>query len=170
MTPMLRLILMRHAKSDWSHAGLSDHARPLNKRGRASAAALGDWLRAKKFQPDEVMCSTATRTGDTLLGLDLQPAPKTHFLPELYHAEANDLLAALRRATKTTVLMVGHNPGICETANRLVMDPPAHMRFHDYPTGATLVCDFDAARWQDVDWFTGHVVDFAIPRELITAD
>ena len=30
---MLRLILMRHAKSDWSTPSNGDHDRPLNKRG-----------------------------------------------------------------------------------------------------------------------------------------
>jgi phosphohistidine phosphatase len=38
---MKRLILMRHAKSDWSGGALTDHDRMLNKRGRVSAAALG---------------------------------------------------------------------------------------------------------------------------------
>ena len=59
---MLRLILMRHAKSDWSHLDLSDHDRPLNNRGKASAAALGDWLRVKSYLPDQVLSSTAART------------------------------------------------------------------------------------------------------------
>ena len=39
------LILMRHAKSSWDDLTLSDHERPLNKRGRASASAMGKWLR-----------------------------------------------------------------------------------------------------------------------------
>jgi len=42
---MKRLILMRHAKSDWGDPGLPDHDRPLNKRGRRAATALGHWLR-----------------------------------------------------------------------------------------------------------------------------
>ena len=30
---MMRLLLLRHAKSDWSDAGLADRDRPLSKRG-----------------------------------------------------------------------------------------------------------------------------------------
>lgn len=164
---MLRLILMRHAKSDWGHAGLSDHARPLNKRGRASAQVLGNWMRSKDYGPGEVLCSSSERTGETLLCLGLDPAPPTRFLSELYHATAGEMLDVLRSAQNATVLMVGHNPGICDMANRIVQTPADHIRFLDYPTGATLVCDFDMAHWQDVDWFTGDVVDFAIPRELL---
>ena len=45
---MKRLILMRHAKSDWNHPGLADHDRPLNKRGRKAAPAMGAWLTADR--------------------------------------------------------------------------------------------------------------------------
>ncbi len=165
---MLRLILMRHAKSDWSHAGLGDHARPLNKRGRASAKALGYWMRSKEYWPDEVLCSTAERTGETLLRLDFNPPLNTRFVSGLYHAEAEEMLGILHGAKSACVLMIGHNPGICEMANRLVEAPPSHDRFFDYPTAATLVCDFDKTDWRDVTWFSGEEVDFVIPRELIT--
>ncbi len=166
---MRRLILMRHAKSDWNHFTLSDHDRPLNDRGRRSAAALGDWLRDKGYLPDEVLCSSAERTGETLLGLELPGNPEITYSRALYHAEAEGMLDILRCARARCVLLVGHNPGICELAHRLVAEPPAHDRFEDYPTGATLICDFDVASWEEVTWFAGEVVDFAIPRELLPA-
>ncbi|WP_227271760.1 SixA phosphatase family protein [Roseobacter weihaiensis] len=163
---MRRLILMRHAKSDWSHTGLTDHDRPLNKRGRGAAEVLGNWLRHNDHAPEEVLCSSAERTRQTLRGLALTPAPRTSFTRTLYLAEARVILEVLNRATTPCVLILGHNPGICELANRLVDKPPAHDRFHDYPTGATLVCDFDTSTWMDVDWAQGRVVDFVVPREL----
>ncbi len=166
---MLRLILMRHAKSDWSYAGISDHERPLNKRGRASAAVLGDWLRANQYFPDQILCSSAQRTGETLSGLNLMPETPTQFTRALYLAEARAMLENLSTATARCVLMIGHNPGICEMAHRLVDEPPLHARFSDYPTGATLVCDFAEPHWADVTWHAGQVVDFAIPRELMAA-
>lgn len=164
---MLRLILMRHAKSDWSHLDLSDHDRPLNTRGQASAIALGEWLQSKGYLPDQVFSSTAARTGQTLLGLGLTNAPQIQFVSALYHAEAREMLEVLHLAKDPCVLMIGHNPGICEMAHRLVDDTPLHDRFHDYPTGATLVCDFDGESWADIEWFDGTVVDFVIPRELM---
>lgn len=165
---MLRLILMRHAKSDWSHADLPDHNRPLNKRGEASADAMGDWLRSKNFTPDHVLCSSAERTGQTLLHLDLAEKTSCSFARSLYHAEASDMLHVLQHEAKgNCVLMLGHNPGICEMANRLVVDPPAHDRFYDYPTAATLVCDLPIRSWDRAYWETAEVVDFAIPREVI---
>uniref|UniRef100_UPI0035189862 SixA phosphatase family protein n=1 Tax=Nioella sp. TaxID=1912091 RepID=UPI0035189862 len=62
---MKRLILMRHAKSDWS-LGQPDAARPLNARGQRSAEAMGDWLREKGYLPDQILCSSAQRTRETL--------------------------------------------------------------------------------------------------------
>jgi phosphohistidine phosphatase len=164
---MLRLILMRHAKSDWDHVGLSDHARPLNNRGQNSARALGDWIRAKDYVPDNVLCSTAERTVQTLSGLQLPSTTRTEFVSALYHAEATTMLEVLNNARGSCVLMLGHNPGICEMAHRLVDDTPLHDRFHDYPTGATLVCEFDATQWAEIDWFQADVLDFVMPRELM---
>lgn len=164
---MLRLILMRHAKSDWSHAGTVDHDRPLNDRGWRSADALGIWLRQKGYVPDEVLCSSSERTGQTLMGLQIDPVPRTQFMRALYLAEPRIMMEKLQDATGSCVLMIGHNHGICEFANLLVKVPPAHDRFADYPTGATLVCDFDAKSWLEIDWHQGRVIDFVIPRELI---
>ena len=163
---MLRLILMRHAKSDWTHPDTADHDRPLNKRGRGAARTLGDWLRAQGHVPDEVLCSSAERTSQTLTGLCITPTPQTRFVRALYLAEPRVMIETLHEATGTCVLMVGHNHGICEFANLLVETPPAHERFADYPTGATLVCDFDVSKWTEVNWHQGRVVDFVVPREL----
>ena len=60
------LLLMRHAKSDWNNAGLTDKERPLNPRGRASAAIMADWLDRQNLIPDVVLCSSAVRTQQTL--------------------------------------------------------------------------------------------------------
>ncbi len=160
----LTLILMRHAKSDWDNPLLSDHDRPLNPRGRRSADAMGDWLRESGWLPDEVLCSTSERTRETLKRLRIE-AP-VHFLPALYHAEPDRMWEVLHSATRHRVLMLGHNPGIAGFAAELVAAPPAHDRFDDYPTCATLVTEFDAESWEDVRPNTGFARAFIVPREL----
>lgn len=163
---MRRLILMRHAKSDWNHPDLSDHDRPLNARGTLAAKALGDYLRAQGHVPDQILCSSAQRTRDTLLGLALAGDTPTVLSRDLYLADAQNMLRALCSATGNCVLMIAHNPGICELAHRLLNDPPLHDRFADYPTGSTLVCDFEADSWNAIGWHQGQPIDFTIPREL----
>ena len=89
------------------------------------------------------------------------------WMEELYHAPAQTMLDALRGAEQaTTVLMLGHNPGIGGFATMIVRQPPDHLRFRDYPTAATTIVDFDLAHWRDVDWGMGTVRDFVIPREI----
>ncbi|RXV64752.1 phosphoglycerate mutase [Roseovarius sp. A46] len=162
---MKRLVLMRHAKSDWGDPALPDHARPLNERGRRSATALGDWLRTIDAVPDQILCSSSARTQETCARLKLPLAPELH--DALYLAEAPDMLRLLRGATGSQVLMLGHNPGIAEFAARLVAAPPDHYRFGDYPTGATLVARFEIDDWADVAPGTGTALHFVIPRDLI---
>ena len=163
---MKRLILMRHAKSDWSAGAGSDHDRPLNARGVAAAQALGDWLRAQDLLPDQVLSSSSKRTGQTFIGLGLADDTPTTFTRDLYLATHNDLLAALRQATGNVVLMLGHNPGISITAAQLVSTPPDHPKFNQYPTGATLVADFEIDHWRDADWGIAIARHFVVPRDL----
>ena len=159
-----RLILMRHAKSDWGSPGLPDHERPLNRRGATDAPAIGAWLRARGYLPDDVLCSTAVRTRETLAGLGID-AP-AQFVPALYHANPETMLDLLHKATGRTVLMLGHNPGIAYFATNLLRQAPTHPRFDDYPTSATLVAEFEINDWSKLLLGTGHAKDFAIPADL----
>ena len=161
---VLRLILTRHAKSSWDDLRQSDHDRPLNKRGRASAQAVGDWMRDQSVAPQTILCSTAARTRETLALLALD-AP-VNFEAGLYHCSADAMLAKLAQQTAQTVLMVGHNPSIAELAERLAHELPRHPRFLDYPTCATTVMEFDALSWQDVQYGAGTIKAFVVPREL----
>lgn len=164
----LRLILTRHAKSSWDDPTLPDHDRPLNDRGRRAAAALGRWLASRGDLPGEVLCSDARRTRETWEGIapHLPGAPAAILKPALYHAGPDVMLAVLRHATAPVVMMLGHNPGIADFAQRLLARPPADPAFHRYPTGATLVATFEADRWDEVGFGTGAALDFVVPRRL----
>jgi len=159
------LILMRHAKSSWDDPGLADHDRPLNNRGRASAQAMGDWLRAGGHVPDAAVSSSSERTGQTFLGLGFD-VPVT-FTRMLYHAGPELMMEVLRDQQVGAILMLGHNPGIADFAERLVAEAPPHPAFADYPTCATAVIRFDTDSWKDIGWREGQPIDFAIPREVM---
>lgn len=165
MTPLghCRLILTRHAKSSWEVPGQPDHDRPLNERGRRAARALGDWLASRGYEPEEVLCSTSQRTRETWERVAVAPLevrPQLRFVPQLYHAAPEVMLSVLRTATATTVMMIGHNPGIAEFAAELPARVPVDPEFRRYPTAATLVVDFQAESWADVMPGQGSVLDF----------
>ncbi|MFT3971990.1 MAG: histidine phosphatase family protein [Amaricoccus sp.] len=165
---MRRLILMRHAKSSWADPGQRDLDRPLNKRGRKAAALVGAWLRDRGYLPELALVSSARRTQETWAGVVAATgAAPTMYLPELYHAAANSMLAALHTAPDAgTVLILGHQPGIAAFAGRLVATPPDDEEFAKFPTTATAVIDFDVEGWPAVDWGTGRLIDFVVPRAL----
>lgn len=163
---MKRLILMRHAKSDWSAGAGNDHDRPLNARGREAATSLGNWLRQEGMIPDQVLCSSATRTRETLMRLELPVAVAVTYHRNLYLAEPQAILSTLRTAVGQSVLMIGHNPGIAMMAEAVLASLPDHPSFADFPTGATLVADWDIDIWSDADWRKANARHFVVPREL----
>jgi phosphohistidine phosphatase len=164
-----RLILTRHAKSSWDDPLTPDHDRPLNTRGHRAAADLGQWLASRGYTPAEVLCSDAQRTRETFDGMRaaLPDAPDATLKPALYNAGPDVLLAVLRHAHADSVMLIAHNPGIAEFAARLITRAPANADFARYPTGATLVVDFSADDWKDVEFGIGAVLDFIIPSEIM---
>lgn len=166
---MKRLILTRHAKSAWDDPLTPDHDRPLNERGKNAAADLGAWLASRDYAPAQVLCSDAVRTRATFSGIApaLPGTPILDLKPALYHAGPDVMLAVLRHASADCVMMIGHNPGIAEFAERLVAKTPMNPEFARYPTGATLVVDFSTPTWEAVEWGMGTVVDFVVPREIV---
>lgn len=165
MTPVgyRRLILTRHAKSDWNIPGLADCDRPLNARGRRAARALGDWLASRGHEPEEVLCSPALRTRQTwdeVRAAVMETRPELRLEPALYEATPEAMLAVLRSARQQVVMMIGHNPAIAALAAMLPARLPLDPDFRTYPTTATLVVDFQLEDWADLRPATGSVLDF----------
>jgi len=164
---MKRLILIRHAKSSWD-APFDDHARTLNDRGRAAATAIGMWMRDQGYVPDAILSSDAARTRETTdrIVAALGTTPNITLNSGMYHGAPATLLTALKSAHGDTVALVAHNPGIAFFAEGIVTEPPAHKRFLDYPTGATLVCNLPINDWAEAVPRSGQVVDFVVPKDL----
>ncbi|MCK0167139.1 histidine phosphatase family protein [Jannaschia sp. S6380] len=156
MDHFIKLILLRHTKSDWTDPSLPDRERPLNERGRSAAAKMGEWLRSRGHLPDLVLCSDARRTRETLEGLGL-PETQTEYRPDLYLADAETILSLARAQTVGCVLIVGHNPGIGAAAEMACTTPPVAPEFTRYPTGACTVVEIDGE--------PGRWLDFATPRD-----
>lgn len=162
---MKTLILLRHAKSSWVNPDLGDIDRPLNKRGKRGAKALGKWLRKSPWQPDRVLCSSARRTRETCDALGLEAAAELR--DDLYHASASAMLEILRQQDGAQVMVIAHNPGIASLAHSLVASAPDHPRFADYPTGSLLVAQFDISALSQLEPGIGRVESFLTPHDLV---
>lgn len=111
---MIKLVVMRHAKSDWNAGAQTDHQRPLNERGQREAPEVGRKLAARGFTPDFVLSSDSVRTTETFEGMRPSfPNAPVRFVPELYHAGLAQVRALANSVPETarTVLVLGHNPG-----------------------------------------------------------
>lgn len=110
---MLRLIVLRHAKSDWDAGAQTDHERPLNRRGQREAPLTAENLVFRGFVPQFITSSDARRTTETLeLMTPFASVPRV-FDRRLYLADL-DVVRALAEevpAGTSTWMIVGHNPG-----------------------------------------------------------
>lgn len=169
---MRRLVLIRHAKSAYP-VGVVDHDRPLNERGLRDAPVIGDWL-AAQLQPDgEVLAlvSTARRAQDTwaaahewLAGWAITRRDE----PRLYEAGVPEIVGILEEVPDdvSTVLLVGHNPGLFDLLAYTAQPGEAYERaLVKFPTSAVAVLA-TTTTWA----MAGHthrafvVEHFAVPR------
>ncbi len=167
---MKTIYLLRHAKSSWKDDSLDDIERPLNKRGRQTAAAMGRHLADAGMAPETILCSPAVRTRETLDSISTvlaEPVP-TRFEQEIYDAEAGDLLARLRRLNDHlgSVMIIGHNPAMEDLTRLLVPGADQERVGEKFPTGSLAVIAVDAASWAAVEPDSGRLVDFVYGRAL----
>ena len=170
---MRRLILLRHAKSDWSRPDLPDHDRPLNPRGREAARKVGAYMARHALRPDLILASTATRVRETLdLVLPaLKGAPKVVYEDRLYDADPDTLLRAARETPPAvpSLLIVAHNPGLADFAALLIATgdtAPRQRLAEKFPTAALAVIDFPLSAWDKLHPKSGRLGRFVVPRAL----
>ena len=170
---MRRLMLLRHAKSDWSVNGTRDHDRPLNPRGREAAPKMGAYMARHALAPDLIVASTATRVAETLQ--HVVPAftkqPKTVSDRRLYDADADGLLKVIKETPKAvhSLLLVGHNPGMAELASMLTASGDVDTRqrlIEKFPTAALAVIDFALDDWAKLHPKAGRLDRFVVPKAL----
>ena len=172
---MRQLLLMRHAKSSWDDPRLSDHARPLNARGRQAAVAMRRVMRELRLAPEVVLVSSARRTLQTLEALEpWETAPAVAPMDALYLASPDAMFDVLREVAEPTrcVLLLGHNPGMHDLALKLLgrgvdlfADPDTRRLAESYPTGA--MCEFAIpGAWAALGPGGGTLTRFLAPRDI----
>lgn len=159
------LILLRHGKSDYP-GGVVDHQRPLARRGRREAALAGGAIR-ERVTVTQVVCSTATRTRETLAATRID-APVS-YTNAIYEASPGEILAVLANLPDEpdVVLVVGHSPGMPATALTLA-DPESDSAVvadvqARFPTSAFAVLRVHGA-WADLAADGATLTELVIPR------
>ncbi len=122
MSPVHTLVVVRHAKSDWS-GNQTDRDRPLARRGHRQAPLSGRWLASSGLSIDRAVVSPAERARATwaLISAELAEAPTTMIDEDVYAFSATSLLRVVRAFPDAwaTVALVGHNPGLEDLVEEL---------------------------------------------------
>lgn len=148
---MDRLILLRHGEAEAGSETGGDFGRRLTGRGREASAAVASALADVGLIPDLALVSAAVRTRETWAAMSgLLPGCEVRFEEGLYLAEAQEMQRLARRADAAgVVLVVGHNPGLQELAEALLVeasgpsDTLSRIR-SGFPTSAAVAFAFDA--------------------------
>ncbi|MFL2975608.1 MAG: SixA phosphatase family protein [Candidatus Thalassarchaeaceae archaeon] len=135
---------MRHAKSSWKETGITDHDRPLNKRGLRDAPRIADAIHDRGWTPDLILVSSSKRTLQTLSGMSNRfEGVQSEIRPEIYHATVYDLLLVLEdMAQEGTTMVLGHNPGSEILVNHLSGE------WHVMPTAAAVLLVESTGQWE----------------------
>ncbi|MFC6997144.1 SixA phosphatase family protein [Rufibacter roseus] len=160
---MKTLYLLRHAKSSWKFEELSDHDRPLKKRGRKDVPLIAQELIERKVNVDLIISSSAVRalSTATLMAKELGFDPeKIGVQEELYHITPTALLQFVQLLPDeySHVMLVGHNPTFTEVANMYSPDKS----IANLPTSGLAAIQFDVTYWGQVSAENGnlHFLDY----------
>jgi phosphohistidine phosphatase len=159
---MVRLMLFRHGKSDWTTDARGDRARPLNARGERAATTMGLVLRKMNEVPDRLISSPAVRAEATASLARMSggwPAP-LEIADDLYGTGAEGALGVAARCGRDAerLMLVGHEPTWSLLARRLTGGTVT------VKTGTVLALDLDIASWSDAPHAHGSLVYALHPR------
>jgi len=158
---------MRHAKSSWSHPGLTDFDRPLNERGLRDAPRMGQYLKGLNLIPDQIFSSPAVRAKTTIeavvheLDLDVN---LINWDKDLYFAGTASYINAIRSADEKSniVMTVGHNP-MSEDVLDLLSNNSVNARF---VTAAIACLKVNSSSWKEISYGQCDVKWIMSPKEL----
>ena len=158
------LYLIRHAKSSWADPRLTDHDRPLNKRGKRDIPIMARRLASYTPRPELIISSTATRARKTArgigdrLGFDKQ---EIVLIESLYTFSREPLLEVIRsvQPTVTVLCVVGHNYGLTDCAEWLCGEDLGNI-----PTCGVVLMEIPVDDWKQICRGNGRLLRFDYPK------
>lgn len=167
------LFLLRHAKSSWDDPALDDFDRPLSERGRRDAPVMAGEMNRRGWFPQRALVSPALRARRTWALADecLPTACETVYEEAIYEASPQAILTAIRGTPGgvTSLVVVGHNPGLEELAALLAgpgSDADALSRLKQkFPTAALARFEVPAT-WDALGQHAARLSDFVTPKSI----
>jgi len=168
---MKTILILRHAKSDWSAPYNTDFERPLTKRGLRDAPLMGEVLALFECVPDRMLSSPAIRARQTaeLVAKACGYRLSIHWQDSFYGGGSQDLISALQRLPNAIErpMLIGHNPTLEETV-ALLLGQVGESWSWDFairiPTAGLVCLDVDIVDWPDLEPGDGTLRWFLIPK------
>lgn len=159
------LLILRHAKSSWEFAELSDHDRPLNSRGKRDAPRIGRKLLKEGLIPQLIISSPAVRAYSTAekvaksSGYDGEITVDSSLYGSGYTEYLNVL--QIQNDQHEIIMLVGHNP----QSERLLEILTGKMI--TMPTCTVACVTLNIRKWKEVKAHTkGELLNIWRPKEL----
>ena len=166
----MRLMLLRHAKAEKAESGMRDRDRRLTARGRDDAARIAAHMVRHALLPERVLISSAQRTRETweCMAPAFSASLPVDYQDRLYESGTETILTAIKAAgpSASALLVIGHNPGLHDTARLLLADRggDAHALDDGLPTSGLVVIDFADDGWRKLAARSGRLEAFVTPK------
>jgi phosphohistidine phosphatase len=159
------LIIMRHGKSSWADASLSDYERPLNRRGKRDAPLMGKLIFREDLVPQLIVTSSAKRAKKTAEATadSFSYDGRIEAIRDFYHADPATYIDHLNGVADdfSRVMVVGHNPGMEELIEEL------SGRWERMPTAAVAAIELPIDKWSELsENIDGKLINLWLPREV----
>jgi len=161
---MKKIMIMRHAKSDWADNSLRDFDRPLNKRGKIAAPIMGKEIKKRNLNPDLIISSPALRAKMTAEAV----AENTNYNKNIiwdesfYFGYTSEIIQKVTKIDESyeKVIIFGHNPTWSAIAEKLSGE------YFNMKTADLVVLEYEG-KWKDLKDYSCKVVSYISPKELI---
>ena len=164
--------ILRHAKSDYPE-GVSDHERPLNKRGQQASFTIGKYLKLSQINPDAILSSDSVRTTQTINNAIKEAgiSTKVDFVGRLYLATPGEIIKELSQLSDEieSAMVVCHNPGaemltaiLARDGNKIALNNIKRK----YPTCGLASMTIKSGGWNKLDMGCAYLDEFVTPKIL----
>ncbi|MDY0197404.1 MAG: histidine phosphatase family protein [Tenuifilaceae bacterium] len=150
MSSIKTLFIVRHAKSSWGDADLSDFDRSLDKRGIKDAQLLFSHWATEFKRIEHIATSPANRAWSTSM-LFCQTADVSQNLisnyESLYEASTADVYEVVKSFSNdiSAAALVGHNPSLTYFVNQFIK-----RQIDNLPTTGIVKLVFNCTRWNQI--------------------
>ncbi len=158
---MKKLVLVRHAKSDWPE-DTEDFDRPLAEKGISDAKKMGKFLHSQNIDIDKMVSSPALRALETCQLINAEYGLEIETAKKLYNATESNFESVIYSLEDDVhcVALFSHNNGISNFANSLTDE------IIIFPTCGVAGYELDCDSWGDFEIAIKKKIFFFEPKNI----